>query len=71
MRRVGREGLQIDVVCPGNPALAAEGLLLLDESWPGFYGRWSIKTVKSRGSAKWLSEYGPGQRFVGVEASLE
>ena len=53
MRRVGREGLQIDVVCPGNPSLAAEGLLLLDESWPGFMqGRWSIKTVKSRGERK-------------------
>ena len=53
MRRVGREELQIDVVCPGNPSLAAEGLLLLDESWPGFMqGRWSIKTVKSRGERK-------------------
>ncbi|MDQ0650419.1 contractile injection system protein, VgrG/Pvc8 family [Pseudomonas cedrina] len=50
MRRVGREGLQIDVVCPGNPWLAAEGLLLLDESWPGFMqGRWSIKTVTASG----------------------
>jgi phage protein D len=50
MRRVGREVLQIDVVCPGNPSLAAEGLLLLDESWPGFMqGRWSIKTVTASG----------------------
>ena len=50
MRRVSREVLQIDVVCPGNPSLAAEGLLLLDESWPGFMqGRWSIKTVTASG----------------------
>lgn len=50
MRRVWREGLLIDVVCPGNPSLAAEGLLLLDESWPGFMqGRWSIKKVTASG----------------------
>ncbi|AZF30672.1 Phage tail protein D [Pseudomonas sp. R4-35-07] len=50
MRRVGREGLQINVVCPGNPSLAAEGLLLLDESWPSFMqGRWSIKKVTASG----------------------
>ncbi|WP_404487150.1 phage late control D family protein [Pseudomonas sp. HT11] len=50
MRRVGREGMQVNVICPGNPLFGAEGLLLLDESWPDFMrGRWSIKTVTSSG----------------------
>ncbi|UOP08816.1 contractile injection system protein, VgrG/Pvc8 family [Pseudomonas palleroniana] len=53
MRRVGREGMQVDVICPGNPLFAAEGLLLLDESWPGFMqGRWSINTVTASGKRK-------------------
>ncbi|WP_439863066.1 phage late control D family protein [Pseudomonas antarctica] len=50
MRRAGREGLKVNVICPGNPSFTAEGLLLLDESWPGFMqGRWSIKTVTASG----------------------
>ncbi|MGE1154964.1 phage late control D family protein [Pseudomonas kitaguniensis] len=53
LRRVGREGLKIDVACPGNPSLAAEGVLLLDESWPSFMqGRWSIHTVTASGNRK-------------------
>lgn len=53
MRRVGREGLQVNVICPGNPSFGAEGLLLLDESWPGFMqGRWSIDTVTASGKRK-------------------
>ncbi|WP_339499163.1 phage late control D family protein [Pseudomonas canadensis] len=53
MRRVGREGLQVNVICPGNPLFGAEGLLLLDESWPGFMqGRWSIKSVIASGKRK-------------------
>ena len=53
MRRVGREGLQVDVICPGDPSFGAEGLLLLDESWPGFMqGRWSIDTVIASGRRK-------------------
>lgn len=46
LRRVGREGLTIAIDCPGNPLLSAEGLLLLDETWPGYMqGRWSIDKV--------------------------
>jgi len=53
MRRVGREGLQVSVICPGNPSFGAEGLLLLDESWPGFMrGRWSIDSVTASGKRK-------------------
>lgn len=53
MRRVAREGLQVNVICPGNPSFGAEGLLLLDASWPGFMqGRWSIDTVTASGKRK-------------------
>ena len=46
LRRVGREGLKLQIDCPGNPLLAAEGLLLLDQSWPSYMqGRWSITQV--------------------------
>lgn len=51
MRRQEREARNIQIECPGNPLLSAEGLVLLDESWPGFMqGRWSIKKVTSSGS---------------------
>lgn len=46
LRRVGRENLKLLIDCPGDPLLAAEGLLLLDETWPAYMqGRWSITTV--------------------------
>lgn len=50
LRRVGREDLTLQIDCPGNPLLAAEGLLLLDETWPSYMqGRWSIKQVVHTG----------------------
>jgi phage protein D len=50
LRRVGREGLTLQIDCPGNPLLSAEGLLLLDETWPGYMqGRWSITKVTHSG----------------------
>lgn len=46
LRRVGREGLKLVIDCPGNPLLAAEGLLLLDETWPSYMqGQWSMTQV--------------------------
>ncbi|MBV4456261.1 MULTISPECIES: contractile injection system protein, VgrG/Pvc8 family [Pseudomonas] len=52
LRRVGREGLKLLVDCPGNPLLSAEGLLLLDETWPAYMqGRWSIAKVTHVGDA--------------------
>lgn len=46
LRRVGREGLKLLIDCPGNPLLAAEGVLLLDETWPSYMqGQWSMKQV--------------------------
>lgn len=46
LRRVGREGLELLIDCPGNPLLAAEGLLRLDDTWPAYMqGQWSITKV--------------------------
>ncbi|KRP52219.1 contractile injection system protein, VgrG/Pvc8 family [Pseudomonas poae] len=46
LRRVGREGLTLQIDCPGNPLLAAEGVLMLDETWPSYMqGRWSMTKV--------------------------
>ncbi|NVZ18195.1 contractile injection system protein, VgrG/Pvc8 family [Pseudomonas costantinii] len=46
LRRVGREDLKLQIDCPGNPLLAAEGLLRLDETWPSYMqGQWSITKV--------------------------
>lgn len=50
LRRVGREDLNLQIDCPGNPLLAAEGVLRLDETWPSYMqGRWSIKQVVHTG----------------------
>lgn len=46
VRRMMREALKVKIDCPGNPQLSAEGLVLLDASWPDFMrGRWSIDKV--------------------------
>ncbi|MGY2375188.1 phage late control D family protein [Pseudomonas sp. SDO524_S393] len=46
LRRVGQQALTLVIECPGNPQLCAEGLVLLDESWPAYMrGRWSIDKV--------------------------
>ncbi|AZC22981.1 MULTISPECIES: contractile injection system protein, VgrG/Pvc8 family [Pseudomonas] len=51
IRKLERAARKVNIDCPGNPALAAEGLLLLDSSWPGFMqGRWSIDKVTASGS---------------------
>lgn len=50
-RRMMREALKVAIECPGNPALSAEGIVLLDPSWPDFMrGRWSIDKVTASGS---------------------
>lgn len=39
------------ITCPGDPRLAAEGLVLLDDTWPDFMrGRWSIDRVTASGN---------------------
>lgn len=51
LRKVKREASKLRIDCPGNPALAAEGLIVLDSTWPDFMqGRWSIDKVTSSGS---------------------
>ncbi|MBV7576602.1 phage late control D family protein [Pseudomonas sp. PDM32] len=53
VRRMMRETLKVNIVCPGNPALGAEGLVVLDDTWPDFMrGRWSIDKVTTSGSRK-------------------
>jgi uncharacterized protein len=50
-RRMEREAVKLRVDCPGNPALAAEGLIVLDGTWPSFMqGRWSVDKVTASGS---------------------
>ncbi|MBA1250905.1 contractile injection system protein, VgrG/Pvc8 family [Pseudomonas luteola] len=50
-RKMEREAVKLRVDCPGNPDLAAEGLALLDATWPSFMqGRWSIDKVTHSGS---------------------
>jgi phage protein D len=50
VRRMMREALKVKIECPGNPALSAEGIVLLDPSWPDFMrGRWSIDKVTASG----------------------
>lgn len=51
VRKMLRQRYKVKITCPGDPRLAAEGLLLLDESWPDFMrGRWSIDKVTASGS---------------------
>lgn len=50
-RKLEREATKLRIDCPGNPALSAEGLVLLDASWPAFMqGRWSADKVVHSGS---------------------
>ncbi len=50
VRRMMREALKVQIGCPGNPGLAAEGIVLLDPTWPDFMrGRWSIDKVTASG----------------------
>ncbi|MGJ7514295.1 phage late control D family protein [Pseudomonas baetica] len=53
VRRMMREALKVQIDCPGNPALSAEGIVVLDDTWPDFMrGRWSIDKVTASGSRK-------------------
>lgn len=50
-RKLKRESRQVTIDCPGNPALQAEGILILDGSWPAYMqGAWSIDKVTASGS---------------------
>lgn len=50
VRKMLREKYKVKITCPGNPLMSAEGLLLLDETWPDFLrGRWSIEKVTASG----------------------
>lgn len=51
VRKMLRKKYKVKITCPGNPLLTAEGLLLLDDTWPDFMrGRWSIEKVTASGT---------------------
>ena len=51
VRKMLRKKFKVKITCPGNPLLTAEGLLLLDDTWPDFMrGRWSIEKVTANGN---------------------
>ncbi|HEC0486936.1 TPA: phage late control D family protein [Pseudomonas aeruginosa] len=51
LRKSKREVGKLRVDCPGNPAFGAEGLLVLDDTWPSYMrGTWSIDKVTASGS---------------------
>lgn len=50
VRKMLRQKYKVKITCPGDPRLAAEGLVLLDDTWPDFMrGRWSIDKVTASG----------------------
>lgn len=53
MRRLSRQDQQIRIDMPGTPRAVAEGLITLDETWPGFMrGTRSIDRVTARGDRR-------------------
>lgn len=51
LRKIKREGAKLRLEVPGNPALAAEGIIVLDDTWPSYVaGRWSIDKLTASGS---------------------
>jgi phage protein D len=51
VRKMLRQKYKVKITCPGDPLLAAEGLVLLDDTWPDFMrGRWSIEKVTASGN---------------------
>lgn len=64
LRKTLRTASALSLEVPGNPLLAAEGIILLDDTWPAdMQGKWSITTVTASHSA------GSGYRCR-VEATL-
>jgi len=46
-----REAAKLRIDCPGDPAFGAEGLVVLDDTWPSHMrGTWSIDKVTASGS---------------------
>lgn len=51
LRKIKRSAYKVQIDCPGNPGYGAEGLVVLDDSWPSFMRQqWSIDKVTERGS---------------------
>ncbi|MEC8917779.1 MAG: contractile injection system protein, VgrG/Pvc8 family [Pseudomonadota bacterium] len=53
LRKLDRERTRIRIECPGNPLLAAEGIVTLDDTWPAYVrGTYSIDKLRSSGSRR-------------------
>ncbi|WP_343794961.1 hypothetical protein, partial [Sphingomonas trueperi] len=53
LRKIKRQAAKLRIECPGNPELAAEGLIQLDDTWPSYMrGEWSLDRVTARGSRR-------------------
>lgn len=53
VRRLKRESAKLRIEVPGNPVLAAEGIIVLDDTWPDYVrGRWSMDKVTARGNRR-------------------
>lgn len=51
LRKLEREALKVRIDAPGNPAFEAEGLVVLDGSWPSYMtGSLSVDRVTESGS---------------------
>lgn len=51
VRKMLRHKYKVKITCPGDPRLAAEGIVLLDDTWPDFMrGRWSIDKATASGN---------------------
>lgn len=51
LRKIKRKGATLRIDIPGNPFAAAEGVLVLDDTWPTYMrGRWSMDKVTGSGS---------------------
>jgi len=50
-RKLQRQGARITIEAPGDPRFVAEGLIVLDDTWPSHMrGTWSADKVTARGS---------------------
>lgn len=52
LKRAERESFKLHLSLPGDPDLVAEGVLVLDKSFPEeLAGRWSVESIKAAGAA--------------------
>lgn len=63
LKKIKRQGASVSLSVPGDPSLVAEGLLVLDETFPdSISGQWSIDRVVAQGDSS-------GGYRCGIEAT--